>query len=126
MSDLLLNFGTAAQAAGSSLHSVPIEAQLLFIGAIFLGTLIINRFSIRIGIPAILGVLALGLMINIHVLDVSHGEVENLHTFALALLLFYAGLKTDLKSIRGFLEYGLLLSEASPSARSFSASRSTC
>ena len=109
MSDLLLNFGTATQAAGSSLHSVPIEAQLLFIGAIFLGTLIINRFSIRIGIPAILGVLALGLMINIHVLDVSHGEVENLHTFALALLLFYAGLKTDLKSIRGFLEYGLLL-----------------
>ena len=109
MSDLLLNFATAAQAAGSSLHSVPIEAQLLFIGAIFLGTLIINRFSIRIGIPAILGVLALGLMINIHVLDVSHGEVENLHTFALALLLFYAGLKTDLKSIRGFLEYGLIL-----------------
>ena len=109
MSDLLLNFATAAEAAGSSLHSVPIEAQLLFIGAIFLGTLIINRFSIRIGIPAILGVLALGLMINIHVLDVSHGEVENLHTFALALLLFYAGLKTDLKSIRGFLEYGLIL-----------------
>ena len=49
MSDLLLNFATAAKAAGSSLHSVPIEAQLLFIGAIFLGTLIINRFSIRIG-----------------------------------------------------------------------------
>jgi cell volume regulation protein A len=29
--------------------------------------------------------------------------------FALALLLFYAGLKTDIQSIRGFLEYGLLL-----------------
>ena len=85
---------------------------MLFIGAIFLGTLIINRFSIRIGIPAILGVLALGLMINIHVLDVSHGEVENLHTFALALLLFYAGLKTDLKPMQfgravSFQEYGL-------------------
>ena len=105
----LLLLGTAAHAGASSLNSVPIEAQLLFIGVIFLGTLIINRFSIRIGIPAILGVLALGLLINIHVLDVSHGEVENLHTFALALLLFYAGLKTDLKSIRGFLEYGLLL-----------------
>ena len=101
MSDLLLNFGTAAQAAGSSLHSVPIEAQLLFIGAIFLGTLIINRFSIRIGIPAILGVLALGLMINIHVLDVSHGEVENLTPLPWRCL-FYAGLKTDLKSIGGF------------------------
>ena len=109
MTSLPLTFGTAAYAGESSLQSVPIEAQLLFIGVIFLGTLIINRFSIRIGIPAILGVLALGLMINIHVLDVSHGEVDNLHTFALALLLFYAGLKTDLKSIRGFLEYGLLL-----------------
>jgi cell volume regulation protein A len=87
MSSLPLTFGTAAYAGASSLQSVPIEAQLLFIGVIFLGTLIINRFSIRIGIPAILGVLALGLMINIHVLDVSHGEVDNLHTFALALLL---------------------------------------
>jgi cell volume regulation protein A len=35
--------------------------------------------------------------------------VETLHVFALALLLFYAGLKTDIKSIRGFFEYGLLL-----------------
>jgi cell volume regulation protein A len=56
-----------------------------------------------------LGVLILGLVINIRVLDVGHHEVEALHTFALALLLFYAGLNTDLKSIRGFLEYGLLL-----------------
>ena len=77
MHPLLLPLGTAAHAGASSLNSVPIEAQLLFIGVIFLGTLIINRFSIRIGIPAILGVLALGLLINIHVLDVSHGEVEN-------------------------------------------------
>jgi cell volume regulation protein A len=76
---------------------------------VFLGTLLVSRFSIRIGIPAILGVLALGLLINIHVLDVSHAEVGRMHVFALALLLFYAGLKTDLQSIRGFLEYGLLL-----------------
>ena len=106
---LLMPLGTAEPGGSSSLHAVPIEAQLLFIGIIFLGTLIVNKFSIRIGIPAILGVLGLGLIINIHILDVSHAEVENLHTFALALLLFYAGLKTDLQSIRGFLEYGLLL-----------------
>jgi cell volume regulation protein A len=104
---LLLVGSTAA--ADASLRGVPLEAQLLFIGIVFLGTLVVSRFSIRIGIPAILGVLVLGLMINIHVLDVGHREVENLHTFALALLLFYAGLKTDLQSIRGFLEYGLLL-----------------
>ena len=105
----LLLIGSTAAAADTSLSGVPLEAQVLFIGIVFLGTLIVSKFSIRIGIPAILGVLALGLMINIHVLDVGHREVENLHTFALALLLFYAGLKTDLQSIRGFLEYGLLL-----------------
>jgi cell volume regulation protein A len=92
-----------------TLQAVPFEAQVLFIGVVFLGTLIVSRFSIRLGVPAILGVLLLGLMINIHVLDVGHEEVEKLHVFALALLLFYAGLKTDIQSIRGFLEYGLLL-----------------
>ena len=106
--DLLLSTPTAG-ATDVPLQAVPLEAQVLFIGVVFLGTLIVSRFSIRVGIPAILGVLLLGLMINIHVLDVGHNEVESIHTFALALLLFYAGLKTDLQSIRGFLEYGLLL-----------------
>ena len=95
--------------ASSGLNHVPLEAQLLFIGVVYLGTLIISRFSIRVGIPAILGVLILGLLINLQALQISHHDVESLHTFALALLLFYAGLKTDLQSIRGFLEYGLLL-----------------
>ncbi|MFM2080443.1 MAG: hypothetical protein RLZZ219_1125 [Cyanobacteriota bacterium] len=99
----------AALPQGSGLAAVPIEAQVLFIGVIYLGTLIISRFSVRIGIPAILGVLLLGLAINIQSLDVSHTEVEALHIFALALLLFYAGLKTDPQAIRGFLRYGLLL-----------------
>jgi cell volume regulation protein A len=107
--NLGLLLGSAVEAGAPSLEAVPLEAQVLFIGVVFLGTLIVSRFSIRIGIPAILGVLALGLMINIHVLDVSHSEVEKLHVFALALLLFYAGLKTDIQSIRGFLQYGLLL-----------------
>ncbi|MEY3544125.1 MAG: hypothetical protein RLZZ247_282, partial [Cyanobacteriota bacterium] len=107
--NMSLLLGSAVEAGGPSLEAVPLEAQVLFIGVVFLGTLIVSRFSIRIGVPAILGVLALGLMINIHVLDVSHAEVEKLHVFALALLLFYAGLKTDIQSIRGFLEYGLLL-----------------
>jgi cell volume regulation protein A len=91
------------------LSGVPIEAQVLVIGIVYLGTLIISRFSVRIGIPAILGVLLLGLAINIGSLDVSPSEVATLQVFSLALLLFYAGLKTDLQSIRGFLEYGLLL-----------------
>ena len=91
------------------LASVPMELQALFIGAVFLGSLIISHYSIRVGIPAILGVLLLGLAININALNVTHEEVEKLQLFALALLLFYAGLKTDLKAIRGFLNYGLML-----------------
>ncbi|MFM7651325.1 MAG: cation:proton antiporter, partial [Vulcanococcus sp.] len=99
----------AAASRGSHLAEVPIESQVLFIGVVYLGTLIISRFSVRIGIPAILGVLLLGLAINIQTLDVSHAEVETLHVIALTLLLFYAGLKTDLEAIRGFLSYGLIL-----------------
>lgn len=93
----------------SGLAQIPTEALVLFIGVVFLGTLIISRFSIRIGIPAILGVLVLGLAINVQFVDISHEDVERLHVFALALLLFYAGLKTDLAAIRGFLAYGLQL-----------------
>ncbi len=48
----------------TGLAQIPTEALVLFIGVLFLGTLIISRFSIRIGIPAILGVLVLGLAIN--------------------------------------------------------------
>ena len=57
-------FGSSATASDASLSAIPLEAQVLFIGVVFLGTLIVSRFSIKIGIPAILGVLALGLMIN--------------------------------------------------------------
>ncbi|QPN70282.1 cation:proton antiporter [Synechococcus sp. CBW1108] len=96
-------------AQAPSLATVPLEGQVLFIGILFLGTLAISRFSIQVGIPAILGVLVLGLAINIHVLDVTHQQAESLHVLSLALLLFYAGLKTDLKAIRGFLDYGLAL-----------------
>ena len=38
--------------------------------------------------------------------------MERLQTFSLALLLFYAGLKTDIQAIRGFLKYGLVLAIA--------------
>ena len=75
-----------------SLSSVPVELEVLFIGAVYLGSLIISHFSIRIGIPAVLGVLGLGLLININVLNVTHEGVAKLQLFALALLLFYAGL----------------------------------
>ncbi|MFY9251475.1 MAG: sodium:proton antiporter, partial [Vulcanococcus sp.] len=60
---------TPLLASSQGLMTIPLEIQLLFIGAVYLGTLIISRFSIRIGIPAVLGVLFLGLLINLQVLD---------------------------------------------------------
>lgn len=70
------------------LSGVPLEGQVLFIGLLFLGTLTISRFSIQIGIPAILGVLLLGLGLNINMLNITHAESERLFVFGLALLLF--------------------------------------
>lgn len=96
-------------AQAQSLSTIPVEGQFLFIGIIFLVTLAISRFSIKVGIPAILGVLMLGLGLNINYLNITHGQTEKLFVFGLALLLFYAGLKTDVKAIRGFLEYGIVL-----------------
>lgn len=93
----------------SGLSQIPTEALVLFIGVVFLGTLIANRFSVRIGVPGILGVLLLGLVINIEFIDIEPSDVGRLHIFALALLLFYAGLKTDFKAIRRFIAYGLQL-----------------
>lgn len=87
----------------------PIQTHLLFVGVLFLGTLTISRFSPKIGIPAILGVLLLGLSINVSTLDITRAQAANFQLLGLALLLFYAGLKTDLTAIRGFFEYGILL-----------------
>jgi cell volume regulation protein A len=39
----------------------------------------------------------------------SHETIEWLHTLSLSMLLFYAGLSTEIRSIRGFLEYGVVL-----------------
>jgi cell volume regulation protein A len=105
--ELLLSL--PGQVSGTPLSAVPLELQVLFIGAVYLGSLIMTRFSVKLGVPGILGVLVLGLLINIKVLNVTHQDVASLQVFALALLLFYAGLKTDIQAIRGFLNYGLLL-----------------
>jgi cell volume regulation protein A len=98
-----------ASAGGVGLAAISTETLALFIGVVFLGTLILSKLSMRIGIPAILTTLVLGLLINIQHVNISPDEVGRLQIFALALLLFYAGLKTDLTVIRGFLLYGLQL-----------------
>lgn len=110
--------GAAAQASGMAGHGgaagelpmlVAKPLATLVVGALFLGTLAISRFSLSIGVPAILGVLLLGLSINSSATLFSTEAFAWLHTLSLAMLLFYAGLRTELRSIRGFLEYGVLL-----------------
>jgi cell volume regulation protein A len=88
---------------------VPLPLIMLTIGGIFLGTLAISRFSLKIGVPAILGVLLFGLLINPSVTLFSHDTILRLQVLSLSILLFNAGLETDIRSIRGFLEYGIIL-----------------
>ena len=79
------------------------------------GGLIVARsvaeVSSRLGFPAILGVLLLGIGLGVPLNNslVSSSTVETLHLLALAMLLFYAGLSADIASIRRILVYGLLL-----------------
>jgi cell volume regulation protein A len=88
---------------------VPLPLMMVTVGGIFLGTLAISRFSLKIGIPAILGVLLFGLLINPSVTLFSQDTILRLQALSLSILLFNAGLETDIRSIRGFLEYGVLL-----------------
>lgn len=90
-------------------QQVSLPVVMVVIGAMFLGTLAISRFSLRFGIPAVLGVLLFGLSINPSFEIFSHTTIEWIHTLTLAMLLFYAGMCTELSSIRGFLRYGLVL-----------------
>lgn len=106
--DLLAVAGAADQPAilakGQSLPVV-----LAMLGLLLVTTLAIRRFSLRLGAPAILGVLLFGLLVPNRLQLVNPATIANLHTVGLAMLLFYAGLQTQLRSIRGFLEYGVLL-----------------
>ncbi len=83
--------------------------MMVIIGGIFLGTLAISRFSLKIGVPAILGVLLFGLFINPSFTIFSHDAILRLQVLSLSILLFNAGLETEIRSIRGFLEYGIIL-----------------
>ena len=89
------------------------RGTFLFLGLLYIVAMAADRWATKLGVPAALTVLVLGLLVN-----VSHGEfpaitqplVETLHVMSLALLLFYSGLKTDLRRIRGHLTFALLLS----------------
>lgn len=88
---------------------LPLPLVLTVLGLLLLATLAIRRFSLRLGSPAILGVLLFGLLIPNHLELFDESVITNLHTVGLSMLLFLAGLQTELRSIRGFLEYGVVL-----------------
>ena len=81
-------------------------------GLLYILALGLHRLASRLAIASALPILALALVVYwLHhgLKAVSHGQVETLHTTSLALLLFYAGLNTDLERIRGRLALALAL-----------------
>ncbi len=85
----------------------------LGLGLIYLAALAMDRLAAHWRLPGAAAVLLLGLVMPTAWLsqDQSPGplQVESLHRVSLALLIFYAGLKTDLRRIRGMTAAGLRL-----------------
>jgi cell volume regulation protein A len=101
----------AAEAAahGNGTGSLPFAALICLAALAFLGTLVFSRLAIQLRLPAVLGVLLLGLLLHHNQRVLSLEEVENLHVVSLSMLLFCAGLNAELQHLRGFLRYGVLL-----------------
>ena len=108
----------AGSVSSTAMGTVLPRGFFLATAVLYILALGLHRLAWRLAIPSALPILALALVVNwlhhgLHV--VSHGQVETLHTTSLALLLFYAGLNTDLDRIRGRLAItlptiGILLS----------------
>ena len=85
----------------------------LGLGLIYLAALAVDRLAANWRLPGAAAVLLLGLMIPTEWLTqaqpVGAVQVETLHRVSLALLIFYAGLKTNLRRIRGMTAAGLRL-----------------
>ena len=103
---------TASQATSTMtgmMQRLPFPMLMTVVSLAFLATLVASKFARKLQVPAILGVLLLGAAINPEVKAFGPQAVENLHIISLTMLLFYAGLRTNIKQIRHFLAYGLLL-----------------
>ncbi|MCX5939558.1 MAG: cation:proton antiporter [Cyanobium sp. LacPavin_0818_WC50_MAG_67_9] len=85
----------------------------LGLGLIYLAALAVDRLAATWRLPGAAAVLLLGLLIPTEWLTQAQPlgpmQVETLHRVSLALLIFYAGLKTDLRRIRGMTAAGLRL-----------------
>ena len=101
--------GAPAHAAAAGGQGLPFALLLSLTALAFLGTLVFSRLAIQLRLPAVLGVLALGLLLHPSQDILSLEEVENLHVVSLSMLLFCSGLNAELHHLRGFLRYGVLL-----------------
>ncbi|MBD1192807.1 cation:proton antiporter [Vulcanococcus sp. Clear-D1] len=85
----------------------------LGLGLIYLAALAVDRLAAHWRLPVAAAVLLLGLVIPSQWLTQAQPlgplQLETLHRVSLALLIFYAGLKTDLRRIRGMTVAGLRL-----------------
>jgi len=85
----------------------------LGLGLIYLAALAMDRLAARWRLPGAVGILLLGLIIPTDRLTAAQPlgplQLETLHRVSLALLIFYAGLRTDLRRIRGMAGLGLRL-----------------
>jgi len=85
----------------------------LGLGLIYLAALALDRLAERLKLPAAIAILLLGLALPSGLLTQAQPfgpvEVETIHRVSLALLIFYAGLSTDLRRIRGMVGAGLRL-----------------
>ena len=88
---------------------LPFPLLISLIALAFLGTLVCSRIAIHLRLPAVVGVLVLGLLLHPGQSVLSLTQVENLHVVSLSMLLFCAGLNAELHHLRGFLRYGVLL-----------------
>lgn len=83
------------------------------LGLIYLAALAADRLAARWRLPGAAAVLVLSMDIPDAWLSNAHGlgavQLETLHRVSLALLIFYAGLRTNLRRIHGMLGAGLRL-----------------
>jgi cell volume regulation protein A len=103
---------TTVQDGATAVGTLLPRGFFLVSGLLYIASLGLHRVSTRLAIPSSLPILLLGLAVNVlrhGIHNVSGEQVETLHTASLALLLFYAGLNTDLERIRGRLRLALLL-----------------
>lgn len=85
----------------------------LGLGLIYLLALLLDRLAEHLRLPAAVAILLLGLAIPYGVITqvqpLGALQLETIHRVSLALLIFYAGLNTDLRRIQGFKRACLLL-----------------